>query len=99
MNDDVKAYLELCKAQLAGFPRPAGTPDWYPQEYGVLNGSIFDRPPDGKSEAEDPEVDVLRAKVLHMEAIVDALRDRVFSGDSGGIYDDTELGGLNGTHP
>ena len=87
MNDDVKAYLELCKAQLAGFPRPAGAPDWYPQEYGVLNGSIFDRPPDGKSEAEDPEVDVLRAKVLHMEAIVDALRDRVYAGgESGGIY-------------
>ena len=53
----------------------------------MLNGSIFDRPPDGKSEAEDPEVDVLRAKVLHMEAIVDALRDRVYAGgDSGGIY-------------
>lgn len=82
MNDDVKAYLELCKAQLAGFPRPAGAPDWHPQEYGVLNGSIFDRPPDGKSEAEDPEVDVLRAKVLHMEVIVDALRDRVYAGGS-----------------
>lgn len=72
-----EAYVDLCKAQLAGFPRQqmqAHEIEWSPPEYGVLNGTIFDG--DGKPDASD-EVDVLRAKVHLLEERYDRLMGEV----------------------
>lgn len=80
-----EAYVDLCKAQLAGFPRQqtqAHGIEWSPPEYGVLDGTIFHtRPPvcwacDGKPDASD-EVDVLRAKVHLLEERYDRLMGEV----------------------
>jgi hypothetical protein len=73
-----EAYVDLCKAQLAGFPRQqtqAHGIEWSPPEYGVLDGTIFDSS-DGKPDASD-EVDVLRAKVHLLEERYDRLMGEV----------------------
>lgn len=85
-------YVELCKAQLAGFPRDA-RPEFYPHDYGVLNGSIF--APSGVSDGDEDDKDERIYDALsRLNIVLDDLAARTDAPLRGSIFvDDDEPAG------
>lgn len=76
-------YVDLCKAQLAGFPREVHA-EWAPSSYGVLDGNIFAPPKMALDDDGDDKTDRIDDALIRLNYLLDDLRARV----PGTIFDE-----------
>lgn len=79
-------YVDLCKAQLAGFPREDRV-EWAPSSYGVLDGNIFAPPKMAlDDDGDDDKTDRIDDALIRLNYLLDDLRARV----PGAIFDEAD---------
>lgn len=78
-------YVDLCKAQLAGFPREDRV-EWAPSSYGVLDGNIFAPPKMALDGDGDDKTDRIDDALIRLNYLLDDLRARV----PGTIFDEVD---------